>query len=314
MKFSYNTFKDKVLEKLTELLGEGNVKKVTSTKNNGVVLEGVFLKIESSPLSPIIYFEIDEKIYDDEEVKIFVEKALKTYEEARNHTNDGLKDLQKWDVVKKCVRPGLINYNRNQKRLKDIPHIRIMDLAVTFMIPSENFMPEYGDGRIGVTDFLMECYDVDEVAMYKQAIENLERGGYEFTCLSEMLNIKEAEMECDGNNISQNRLYILTCNNGIGGAITMLSNKILAEICRKMKCEKIYVLPSSVNEVLILNTEEADGKELQKIVREVNETIVLPEEYLSDSVYLYDSVSGELKNMEEENDEQNGLDHLGSIA
>ena len=121
-------------------------------------------------------------------------------------------------------------------------------------------------------------------------------------------------MECDGNNISQNRLYILTCNNGIGGAITMLSNKILAEICRKMKCEKIYVLPSSVNEVLILNTEEADGKELQKIVREVNETIVLPEEYLSDSVYLYDSVSGELKNMEEENDEQNGLDHLGSIA
>ena len=57
-----------------------------------------------------------------------------------------------------------------------------------------------------------------------------------------------------------------------------------------------------------------DVKALQKMVKEVNETSVLSEEYLSDCVYLYDSVSDELKNMGEANDEQNGFDHLGSIA
>ena len=57
-----------------------------------------------------------------------------------------------------------------------------------------------------------------------------------------------------------------------------------------------------------------DVKALQKMVKEVNETSVLPEEYLSDCVYLYDSVSDELKNMGEASDEQNGFDHLSNIA
>ena len=81
-----------------------------------------------------------------------------------------------------------------------------------------------------------------------------------------------------------------------------------------MECERIYVLPSSVSEVLVLNAEEIDVESLQKLVRDVNEKCVLLEEYLSDCVYLYDSVSDELKSMGEANDEQNGLDHLGSIA
>lgn len=314
MKFGYNTFKDTVSKKLTELLGEGIVEEYTKTKTNGVKEEGVLLKVGNAGISPIIYFGNTERIYDDDDVELFVEKALDAYEEAREYTNTGVEHLRDWDVVKNCIRPRIINYRKNEERLMDIPHVRIMDLAVTFVIPSENIMPEYENGRIEVTEFLMKCYEMDEATMYKQAIENLERAGYEFTSLGELLNIKGPEMEDDSKCTSQNKLYILTCNDGIGGAVTMLSNKILSEACQKIRCEKIYVLPCSINELLVLNTEEMDIKALQKMVKEVNETSVLPEEYLSDCVYLYDSMSDELKNMGETNNEQNGLDHLSNIA
>ena len=314
MKFGYNTFKDTVSKKLTELLGEGNVEEYTKTKTNGVKEEGVLLKVENATISPIVYFGDIERIYDDDDVELFVEKALDAYEEARKHTNTGVEHLRDWDVVKNYIRPRIINYRKNEERLMDIPHVRIMDLAVTFVIPSENVMPEYENGRIGVTAFLMKCYEVDEAIMYKQAIENLERDGYEFGSLGELLNIKEPEMEGDVKCASQNKLHMLTCSDGVGGAVTLLSNKILSEACNKMDCERIYILPSSVNEILVLNTKEIDVESLQKLVRDVNEKCVLLEEYLSDCVYLYDSVSDELKNMGEANDEQNGLDHLGSIA
>ena len=313
MKFGYNTFKDTVLKKLTELLGEGIVEEYTKTKTNGIKAEGVFLKVDNAAISPLLYFGDTERIYDDD-VELFVEKALDAYEEARKHTNTGVEHLCDWDVVKNYIRPRIINYRKNEERLMDIPHVRIMDLAVTFVIPSENIMSEYEHGRIGITAFLMKCYEVDETTMYKQAIENLEKDGYEFASLGELLNIKEPEMEGNEKCASQNKLHMLTCRDGIGGAVTMLSNKILSETCQKLECESIYMLPSSVNEILVLNTKEIDVESLQKLVRDVNETCVSPEEYLSDCVYLYDSVSNELKNMGEANDEQNGLDHLSNIA
>ena len=314
MKFGYNTFKDTVLKKLTELLGEGIVEEYTKTKTNGVKEEGVLLKVGNAAISPIVYFGDTERIYDNDDVELFVDKALDAYKETCKHTSTGVEHLRDWDVVKKYIRPRIINYRKNEERLMNMPHIRIMDLAAIFVIPSEDVIPEYENGRIEVTEFLMKCYKMDEATMYKQAIENLERAGYEFNSLGELLNIKESEMEDDSKCTSQNKLHILTCNDGIGGAVTMLSNKILMEVCQKIRCEKIYVLPCSVNELLVLNTEEMDVKALQKMVKEVNETSVLPEEYLSDCVYLYDSALDEMKNMGGIDDEQNRFDNPSDIA
>ena len=81
MKFGYNTFKDKALEKLTELLGERIVEEYAKTKTNGVKEEGVLLKLNNAAISPIIYFGDTERIYDDDDVELFVEKALDSYKE-----------------------------------------------------------------------------------------------------------------------------------------------------------------------------------------------------------------------------------------
>ena len=116
MKFGYNTFKDNALEKLAELLGEGVVEEYTKLKTNGVKEEGVLLKINNAAISPIVYFGDTERIYDNDDVELFVDKALDAYEEARKHTNTGVEHLRDWDVVKNYIRPRIINYRKNEER------------------------------------------------------------------------------------------------------------------------------------------------------------------------------------------------------
>ena len=51
-----------------------------------------------------------------------------------------------------------------------------------------------------------------------------------------------------------------------------------------------YVIPSSVHEMIIVPmTESITRKELDQMVKEVNENVVDPEEILSDHVYIYDA-------------------------
>lgn len=315
MKYSYDAYKNLVVDKLEELLGKETVKSVSSTKNNGVKEDGVLMRVREGNMSPIMYFYDDsEKIYDDDDVESFVERALNVYEDARCNKGIDVDVLCDWKMVKKYVRPKVMNYKKNEEILKDYPHVRIMDLAVTFAINSENIFPDYGDGCIRVTEFLRKSFDVDTDTLYKQAVENMEREGYAFTPMSRILSLLGEEEYIDNAEAPKDILHFLTCYESVGGAVALLSNKILSEVCQTMNCERIFLLPSSINEVLTLNAAEMEVEKLQKLVKDVNGAIILPEEYLSDSVYLYDSVTGQLKNMGGIDDEQNGFDYLGCIA
>ena len=60
--------------------------------------------------------------------------------------------------------------------------------------------------------------------------------------------------------------------------------------------EEFYVLPSSIHEVILLPVSySGNPAELEALVKEVNETCVTPEDYLSGHVYRYFSDTGELK-------------------
>ena len=72
-------------------------------------------------------------------------------------------------------------------------------------------------------------------------------------------------------------------------AVGMLQMELVNAIMKKFKIKKLIILPSSVHEVLLVpynkDMEETDFKTM---VREVNETQLEPDEYLSNNVYVYD--------------------------
>lgn len=82
-------------------------------------------------------------------------------------------------------------------------------------------------------------------------------------------------------------LYVLTNDSKIYGASAILYPDIKDTIYEILK-EEYYVLPSSIHELIIVPKHfEQRSEELKEMVKTVNENEVLPEEFLSNSVYLY---------------------------
>ena len=87
----------------------------------------------------------------------------------------------------------------------------------------------------------------------------------------------------------------MTNSKGINGASVIIYPKILKEISEMIGGD-FYILPSSIHEVLVIKDNgDKENDELEKMVREVNESCVLPEEVLSDHVYHYSEESDRIE-------------------
>lgn len=82
-------------------------------------------------------------------------------------------------------------------------------------------------------------------------------------------------------------LWIISNNRGIDGAVSMLYENELHELAENLESD-LYILPSSVHEVLAVSTELTEPEELAQMVAEVNMQKVALEERLSNQVYHYD--------------------------
>lgn len=87
--------------------------------------------------------------------------------------------------------------------------------------------------------------------------------------------------------------YILTNQKEVDGAFYLMSRELVGNIAEMLE-DDLYILPSSVNEVLLVRVSEVreGGDGLKAMVRDVNETIVAEKEILSYSVYHYDKEHG----------------------
>ncbi len=93
-------------------------------------------------------------------------------------------------------------------------------------------------------------------------------------------------------NLDSSEIYVLTNESGMFGASVMLQDQILRRVSERLGYP-IYVLPSSVHEILIVpKTEDYDPKLLKETVEGVNSTVVSEYDFLSDSVYEFDVQNG----------------------
>ena len=82
-------------------------------------------------------------------------------------------------------------------------------------------------------------------------------------------------------------LYIITNEKRAFGAASMLYEDELHKLAESIGTN-LYVLPSSVHEVIAVSASMGSAEELARMVREINMEQVSPEDRLSDQVYLYD--------------------------
>ncbi len=175
----------------------------------------------------------------------------------------------------------IINTKENIELLKNIPHRNFLDLSIVYRCLILACNGEIG--KILVDYNFMKNLNMEENEIYKIASMNTKKIlPTKIRKLDEILEEKvDKEIEENSN------LYVISNNMGVNGAVNMVYEEELYLLAKKVK-SNLFILPSSIHEVIAVSSELEDVDCLKELVRTVNVEQVSKEERLSYNVYCYD--------------------------
>ena len=279
-------FGQMVKEELSKAYGNCDVTVKEVTKNNGVILTGITVKPKEEGISPIVYLE---SYFDDyllgRELKDIVSDICSFFENNRMKDRIDISEIVSFESVKDRLYFKLINFERNRERLKHMPYVSFLDLAVVFYISVE--ADGNTKGSVAVDSKLIESWGIaDSKVLFGIAKKNSEmklKGSVvSMMSLIGHINGDMADMEDE-----ECPMYIATNSEKLDGAGVILYEGLLKGFYEKIG-KSFYILPSSTHEVIFVP--EAVGTDvncLKAMVAQVNRTEVGEEEILSDNVYGY---------------------------
>lgn len=280
-------------------------------KNNGVVKQGMAISGEDNRISPVIYLKPYLEIIEKEESSI-EEMANFIYAFYQNHRKeeaDLVNRFQNVELVKERIIYQLVSLERNREWLRSVPH-RVVgeDLAAVFALLCEK--NSCGMMTVKMKKEYKNLWEIDEEELWELAAINtpklfpavvesledvllglmrtqLEANGIVFNekAWAKQLEARRCPM---GKNKNFNlQMYVLSNQCRTWGASVILYPGVLRGVAEKLGGD-LLILPSSIHEVIVMRRE--NGTEYDKmtdIVKEINQKEVMPEEVLSDAVYLY---------------------------
>lgn len=294
------SFAEMVSRAVSEELGEScQVKLQEIMKNNGVILQGLVILTGKRNLSPTIYLNYFLEAYAAGiPLTVIVSKILEIYRSDMPADNIDMSFFREFDRVRSGICYRVVNRNRNRVLLERIPHIDFLDLSVCFFYAYQSNV--LGFGSILIYNSHMEMWNCSTAALLQLAQENTERlYPWEIhrmeELLSEVLPLEEREMDESSEGSESVPMRVLCNNQRIYGATCMIYPGVLRTLAEEAG-ENLYILPSSVHEILLLpESEVEDTQYLQDMIREVNDTQVEPEEVLSDNLYFYDRLKNRVE-------------------
>ena len=182
------------------------------------------------------------------------------------------------DVVLKNVRYALFD----PKSLQDDAFFaKFLDMAVVFVLMdhSDPNRPRY---KI-VDEVDMVSLDIRLNEIMDAANANCKKVGYR------IMPMEDAISEIIGIEIPSDApypMYVGTNPERILGASILMYETYLEDLAAQIE-DDLCIAPSSIHEVLIFPLSLVQPSKIIEIVRDVNRTVVLPQEKLSDSVYIY---------------------------
>lgn len=265
---------------ITELNNRGYKADAQNSIKNGVVLEGIKILTDCN-VAPIIYTE---KIIENAEkqhkaLDDVVSEIIGLYESSKSVN---------FDVNMFSDRKYILNniYIGVQKDSNEDIEKRPCDLeGIESYLYIRGESDKDGFFSAKVSSAILERSDISE----REAWEKAEANTNAETTIISMAKFMFPMMntECSEEMADMPPLYVLTNASAIKGASAILNKQALAEFGKKHKTNKIVVLPSSVNEMLLTPyTEETDIDAFSAMVEEINNAEVDPTERLTNKAYI----------------------------
>lgn len=319
MELNYEEFKDYVKEniksKLPDKYETAEVDVHPVMKNNGIVLDGLTIHGEMQAISPNIYLnDVYAEYQENGDLNGMLSKVAEIYvdamEQSKELINIDVEEKLFSEKGKELITFRVCGYEANKELLETMPHEKVGDMAMTYhLIATQN---EDGFGSIRITDSLMKQMGLDEVELKSLSLDNALRM-YPPTLKSmmevvgEIMYGKAQEVGELGRELPEDTMYVLSNSMGINGAASLFYLNLQEKIAETLACD-YFVLPSSIHEVLIVpDNGTMSQKDLAAMVKEINETQVLPNEVLTNNVYHYDKDIKELTAFLKEEEKQKEL-------
>lgn len=197
-------------------------------------------------------------------------------------------DITKWENVKGRIFLHLVNYERHKTDLADNAYVPFLDLAILFYC---NIRQAGLDGFY-VKKKHLSIWGQDIKSVLQTAAENTFREDNVLVKSAKDVLIQDLQVEPHRVPMtpgSEEKLLITLSNKvlSFGGAM-LLNIPVLKKLADALN-SSLYLLPSSIHEILAVCPDPArDLSYLTDMVKELNQTSVSPEEYLSDNVYYFD--------------------------
>ena len=274
-----------------DLQGEIKVETTKVMKINDQRMHGITFVRGEEP-APTFYLDQCFEMYQrGATMEHLMRELAQAYE---YNTNAGPEPTEVPDLafnkVKRKAGLRLLGMEYNEEFLKTVPY---KDVGNGYALICE-VQIKASDGGIFstiVNNTMAEEYNYDMEQLFRAALDNAWRTNAASLMPASELDADMSDEELGG---GQEACYILTTNRQRFGAAALFYPGTQAMIAHVLK-EDYIAIPSSLHEFIIVRKSKAkDPQILVEFVKEANQTVVGPEDVLSDCVLVYSKDTREL--------------------
>lgn len=321
MCMDYKTFSSYIEDHIEDYLDTASVESIQvlpDIKNNGIVEDTLVIRTKDNPQCPVICLSPYYEAYKDgkDKTRILSEIADHYFKGVYQPYTVPIGHLMDFEAVREDIFIRAVNYERNKEVLTICPHVRKMDLALTFRV--RFYQGSDGLSSLLVDYRLMRQWGISEEFLYEDAMKNttakfppvIESSEDIYTGL--MLDMAARQAQKAGQSKEAARLmredmkkslrvvdrrskerplYVITNHLHLNGATAAFYPGVLKSFSESL-CRggmDFYLLPCSIHEMMIVPYESnpQTAEAYKRIVAAGNQEVVRPEEVLSDNVYRY---------------------------
>ncbi len=254
---------------LTTALAANGIEAVeVESVKNGVVCKGYQIE-NGTNVKPVIYYS------SEETVESFVRRAREIV----------AKKIPDFDATSLISRNRLLNhtYLCVQKQGEEaIVKKQYLDLELYVRLEAD-LSDDERKGTIKVTPEIINRAEISEEELFASAKTTSIKKSNIYT-MAEIFG----KIGAPDGLVDEAPFYVATYDDNAHGAGILALNEVLHEFCKEKGHSRLYILPSSTEEILLLPGGRSDPEDLAAMVNNVNTGIVDPVLQLNPVVYLYD--------------------------
>lgn len=300
---NFNEFQEYIKENLVTVLPnelqDAKIELSSTEKNNGLTLNSLIVSKADSNIAPNIYlnryFQDYENGTDLEDVLANIGIVVCSNINAPDEFKDVAQTVMNFEAIKDKIVMAVINTERNQERLENLPHVEKEDLSIIYKILLST--TNEGNATITIQNNFLTIWGITEAELHAIAMENsktllpiviqpmsevIKEMLMSDGMPEEIANMMAGEMPDD------RQMYVITNSEKINGASAMFYENAFSELAKQIGTD-LYILPSSIHECIAISVDMGTPQQLAEMVQDVNASQVAEDELLSNHVYLFNA-------------------------